>query len=67
MYKILVVDDEKDITESIRNGLSKYGFDVDAYVEPEKALSEFEFNKYDLALLDFKMPKMNGFDLFSEL
>jgi len=67
MKKILVVDDEPDITSSIKSGLEKKGFLVDVYNEPLKALSEFKPSIYDLLLIDIRMPKMNGFELYREI
>ena len=67
MHKLLIVDDEPDITSSLGMGLTKHGFTVEMYNNPTEALKEFEPRKYDLALLDFKMPEMNGYDLFHEL
>ena len=67
MKKILVVDDEPDITSSIKNGLQKKGFEVHTYNEPQKALSEFKPGIYDLLLIDIRMPKMNGFELYREI
>ena len=67
MVKILVVDDEYDIVSSIKKGLTDNGFEVDAYNEPQKALSDFKSNVYDLSLIDFRMPKMNGFELYREI
>ena len=64
MKKILVVDDEQDITATVSSGLAVLGFAVDIYNDPEQALSDFVPGRYDLAILDFKMPKMNGFDLY---
>ncbi|TLX85220.1 MAG: response regulator [Thaumarchaeota archaeon] len=67
MKRILVVDDEPDITTSIKNGLERKGFDVDAYNDPLKALESFEPGTYDLLLIDIRMPKMNGFELYREI
>src|SRR5574337_100305 len=67
MKKILVVDDEPDITSSIKNGLERKGFEVDVYNEPLKALSDFKPSAYDLLLIDIRMPKMNGFELYREI
>lgn len=67
VVKILVVDDEYDITSSIKRGLTNSGFEVYAYNESQKALSDFKPNVYDLSLIDFRMPKMNGFELYREL
>lgn len=67
MKRILVVDDESDITESIKNGLTKKGFEVSTYNDPVKALDEYVPDSYDLVLLDIRMPKMNGFELCREI
>ncbi|CUR52265.1 putative signal transduction response regulator [Nitrosotalea devaniterrae] len=67
MKKILVVDDEPDITTSIKNGLQRKGFEVDIYNDPTDALSNFKPDIYDLLLIDIRMPKMNGFELYREV
>ena len=67
MKRILVVDDEPDITTSIRNGLQRKGFEVDTYNDPTDALSNFKPDTYDLLLIDIRMPKMNGFELYREV
>lgn len=67
MAKILVIDDEEDITSSVKKGLKNHGFEVDAYTEPLEALSDFRPNVYDLSLVDFRMPKMDGFDVYREI
>ena len=67
LTKILVVDDEIDIATSIKERLIKNGFEVDAYNEPQKALSDFKSNVYNLVLIDIRMPKMNGFELCREI
>jgi two-component system catabolic regulation response regulator CreB/two-component system response regulator ChvI len=65
--KILLVDDEPDITMAFKLTLEKAGFIVDTYQDPVVALSEFKPNSYDLVILDIKMPKMNGFELHAEM
>lgn len=65
--KILIVDDENDITSSIKIGLEKNGFDVGAYTDPQKALDDFKPDVYDLSIIDVRMPKMNGFELCQEI
>jgi len=67
LTKILVVDDEADIIFSIEKGLTKHNFDVVTYDKPQKALADFKPNVYDLCLIDIKMPKMDGFQLYHEL
>ena len=65
--RILLVDDEHDITFSLRIGLENNGFAVDIFNDPEEALSNFKAGLYDLLLIDIKMPKMNGFELYQEI
>ena len=70
--RILLVDDEQDITFALGIGLEDNGFVVDSFNDPLLALQSFkekrkENDPYDLALLDIKMPKMNGFELYNEI
>jgi CheY-like chemotaxis protein len=73
--RILIVDDEEDVTFFLKEALEDYGgFEVVTFNDPLLALSSLnnkdEQNKassYDLILLDIKMPKMDGFELYQEL
>jgi len=65
--KILLVDDEPDITAVFTLGLEDHGFKVDMFNDPLEALSGFKKGSYDLALIDYKMPNMNGFELYAEI
>ena len=65
--RVLLVDDESDVTTVLTFALEDYGFEVDSYNNPLDALSSFKSNYYDLAILDIKMPKMNGFELLREI
>lgn len=56
-----------DITLLYKTGLEKNGFLVDAFNDPFEALFSFKAGKYDLLLLNIKMPKMNGFELYREI
>jgi two-component system, OmpR family, response regulator ChvI len=63
-----MVDDEPDITLALVAVLEESTFfQVDAFNDPESALSIFRPGVYDLALLDIRMPEMNGFQLFRKL
>jgi CheY-like chemotaxis protein len=65
--RILLVDDEADITTVFTLALADNGFEVDAFNDPIQALSDFRSGSYDLALIDYKMPNMNGFELYREI
>jgi DNA-binding response OmpR family regulator len=65
--KILVVDDESDITFTLQSILEDNGFIVDIHTNPVSALRNFQVNSYDLILLDIKMPDMNGFELYNKM
>jgi DNA-binding response OmpR family regulator len=65
--RILAVDDESDLTMLFRMSLEHYGFEVDTFNDPQEALSKFQPGSYDLVILDIKMPKMDGFELYDEI
>lgn len=65
--KILVVDDDADVTSTFKMVLEMNGFEVDAYTSPLSALSNFKPNEFGLLLLDIRMPAMNGFELFKKM
>lgn len=68
LYNILVVDDEPDITTTLKIGLENKGFAaVDTYNDPALALSNFKPGLFDIVLLDIKMPALNGFQLCEEI
>ena len=66
--RILAVDDSPDITLTVKIGLEASGtFEVHTFNDPEVALSSFKPGLYDLALLDMRMPKMYGHELYDKL
>ena len=65
--KILVVDDEADLTMLCSLALEYYGFKVDTFNDSQEALSKYKPGHYDLVILDIKMPKMDGFELYDEI
>ncbi|HJY15132.1 MAG TPA: response regulator [Nitrososphaeraceae archaeon] len=65
--RILLVDDESDVTTVLTFALEDYGFEVESYNNPLVALSNFKPNYYNLAILDIKMPEMNGFELLRKI
>ena len=64
---ILLVDDEEDIAELLQRTLKRMGHMVTVYNDPSMALEEFRAGKFDLALLDIRMPGMNGYELLKRI
>ena len=67
LKKVLLVDDETDIAEVVKQGLELQGIQVDAFNDPHKALEHFRPDTYDVVVLDVRMPRMNGFQLYREI
>jgi two-component system response regulator ChvI len=65
--RILLVDNESDITLTFEEVLKDEGLIIDSFNDPHLALSNFGAGIYDIALIDIKMPQMNGFDLYRKL
>ena len=65
MKNILVVDDEKDVTDYLRLELEEYGFNVICKNAGYLALIELNRGDIDLLLTDIAMPDMDGFELYS--
>src|SRR5215469_13215695 len=65
--RILIVDDESDITTALKMYLEIQGFHVDTFTNPVNALAHFKAGFYHLLILDIKMPEMNGFELYTEI
>jgi DNA-binding response OmpR family regulator len=64
---VLIVDDEVDITQLLGRALHRHDIEVTTFNDPEEALKEFRSSKYDLALIDIRMPGMNGFELLKKI
>jgi DNA-binding response OmpR family regulator len=62
-----LVDDESDVTYTVKKVLENNGFVVDSYNDSTLALSNFKLGLYDLLLLDIRMPKINGFELYQKI
>ena len=61
--RILLVEDEQKIAESLRTGLQENGYEVIIAGDGLKAWEVFQQNAFDLVILDINLPGMNGFEL----
>ena len=58
--KILIIEDEKLLADSLKALLEKKGFDVEAVYDGESGAEYAELGVYDLLILDVMMPKLDG-------
>ena len=66
--RIMTVDDEADVVFCLSEFLKETGlFEVDGFTDPQHALSDFRPGKYDLVILDIRMSKMDGFELYRKM
>lgn len=66
--RILIVDDDPDILTTYKKGLEESGlFEVDTFTDPEEMLSNFKNGLYDFLIIDIRLPKMDGFELYDKM
>ena len=65
--RLLVVEDEDDLAQTLRTALDEEGFAVDVAVDGEDGLYMAQTNPYDLVLLDLMLPKIDGLTLLKKL
>ena len=61
--RILLIDDEQRMCESLKTLLELDGYKVDAFIDSQSAAASLEKNNYDLVISDIKMPGLNGLDI----
>ena len=67
MPQIVLVDDDRNILTSVQMTLEAEGFEVRTYSDGDEALRELTQRPADLAVLDIKMPRLNGLELLQRL
>ena len=67
MSKILLVDDDVELTNLLAELLSLEGFDIHVVHNGQEALTELELQTYDIILLDIMMPVLNGIETLKQL
>ena len=65
--KILIVEDEKLLADSIGELLRGKGFDVEAVYDGESGLEYAELDVYDLVILDVMMPRLDGYEVARQI
>jgi DNA-binding response OmpR family regulator len=65
--KILIIDDDKDITNLFAIFLEYNGYIVDAYTNPIEALNNVRKSSHNLIILDLKMPMLDGMTLYHKI
>jgi two-component system, NtrC family, response regulator HydG len=62
--RIMIVDDDQDLAESLADLLQAHGYDVAVARDGQDALEHARGEDYDMTLMDVRMPVMNGVDSF---
>ena len=65
--RIMFVNDDVDTTTVMKEGLSRFGYEIETFVDPNLALQNFKASTYDLLLLDVRMRGLNGFELYNKI
>ena len=65
--KIMLVEDDTNLSYVTRDNLEKHGFTVSAFEDGESALEAFQKEPFDLCILDVMLPKLDGFSLAKEI
>ncbi len=65
--KILVIDDEPTVLESFKMILKIKDYEVETYLDGPAAFEQFKKDKYDIAFVDMKLPKMDGLEILKRI
>jgi len=66
-YSLIIIDDDPGFTEMTKLVMASRGFDTISFTNPEEAVEHLKTNDYDLILLDYFMPEMNGSEFIDKL
>ncbi|MGQ0541081.1 MAG: response regulator [Blastocatellia bacterium] len=67
MSKVLIIDDDEELCELVSEYLTVEGFETEAVHEGDAGLEKAKTGRYDLAILDVMLPKMNGFEVLKNI
>lgn len=65
--RLLIIEDNKTLTRSLRQGLQEEGFAVDVALDGEEGLWYTDSNPYDVVVLDLTLPKLDGLELLRQI
>lgn len=65
--KILLIEDEEELSKIVKRGLLKCGYAVDSAYDGEEALDYYEMNEYDVIVLDLNIPKIEGLEVLKNI
>jgi DNA-binding response OmpR family regulator len=65
-YKLLIVDDDNDIRTTFQDYFTKQSFLVETASDGIEGLEKLRADEFDVAIVDMKMPKMNGIDMINQ-
>lgn len=65
--KIILIDDDSNILMSVSLSLRAEGWEVESFTDSEKGLIALQRNKPDIAILDIKMPRLDGMQVLQQL
>jgi len=66
-FRILIVDDDKEILETLQSRLDREGYEVVTALDGEEALLKVKQDDPDIIILDLLLPKLNGFEVLKEI
>ncbi len=67
MKKICIIDDDKEMLHLLREFISKLGFYVSAYQDPQEGISAVESQHFDLLITDILMPEVDGIEVIRRI
>ena len=67
MKKILIIEDDKDIAEGLKETLEDEGYRIALALDGQKGLEQISQENFELIICDLMMPEINGFEVISEI
>jgi CheY-like chemotaxis protein len=64
---IMIVDDEPIVGKRLKPALAKYGYDVEVFEDPVKAINRFDEEEFDIVVTDLRMEKMDGIQILEHV